>query len=850
MVDLINDQKALTHLLNKVLVLDEDAPIVLALEKAGVQRASDFVSLQLTPDTPLKYDRPAEGSNKAKKNVPLLVAEMRQIMGLQEYIRYYAKNVSHKVYESIDDWEKLTAKDFVLFRINIAPTLPPDVAPSAAPTQPPPVTNDPLKDWKKGIKRDMSIFKELKRVKDWDQWDTQFRADVATQGLSRVLDNTFIAKTYEDRALFQQQQHYLYAVFVRVPKTDKGKAIVCKYKSTFHAQSIYKDLQEYATNSTQAIIDSNTLLQYITTARIDDGSWNGTTEQFVLHWMEQVQLYEDLVDPDAALVDAVKLTLITNAVRGHPKLSGVHNMAIQLASHTGQHVDYDQYSDLLLSECAQVDSAFAQSSRKTSKRSVYMLDLSINDGEVDVPHGDGEACNIDSDPVTLMANAHRRRMLSANRVLMGIDQWKGLSPEGQKTWDQLSEEDKAIILRKSTTGSTKPTRPFNKRTPTSQKANVHDTSVYDFIVANSHLLDYGETTGDTEADTTADDNKVDDSHDKDAQTLHAFLASRGDNSSPADIRNMLSMLSKRMPAKQTKDHQTNAHVTYMVDKHHMDKPCSWIDRGANCGVAGADVRVFTTTDRAVNVQGISKHQVTDLKIVSAGGVVQTQKGPVIAIFNQYAHIGTGKTIHSSIQLEEFGLKVNEKSVQVPGGLQRIETPDGYVHPIQIKDGLPYVALRPYMDEEWKTLPHVHWTRDSDWDPAIFDHEVDDDDEWYDAVMNHGDLFDDVGNYHHRQGVVAAEHISAPTDSLQSYVDEGTVVDICVAHSHLIEVNESQLHYQARQVKPGERDWETLRRFFGWASAELVEKTFWLPLKWDASLMPSTSRNSTDLPTPP
>ena len=54
MVDLVDDQKALTHLLDKVLILDEDAPIVLALKKAGMQRASDFVSLQLTPDTPLR----------------------------------------------------------------------------------------------------------------------------------------------------------------------------------------------------------------------------------------------------------------------------------------------------------------------------------------------------------------------------------------------------------------------------------------------------------------------------------------------------------------------------------------------------------------------------------------------------------------------------------------------------------------------------------------------------------------------------------------------------------------------------------------------------------------------------
>ena len=32
MVDLVDDQKALTHLLDKVLVLEEDAPIVLALD--------------------------------------------------------------------------------------------------------------------------------------------------------------------------------------------------------------------------------------------------------------------------------------------------------------------------------------------------------------------------------------------------------------------------------------------------------------------------------------------------------------------------------------------------------------------------------------------------------------------------------------------------------------------------------------------------------------------------------------------------------------------------------------------------------------------------------------------------
>ena len=209
-------------------------------------------------------------------------------------------------------------------------------------------------------------------------------------------------------------------------------------------------------------------------------------------------------------------------------------------------------------------------------------------------------------------------------------------------------------------------------------------------------------------------------------------------------------------SKLPKDCQANAHVTYSVDKHHMDKPGSLIDRGANGGVAGADVRVIASTHRAVNVQGISEHQVTDLKIVTAGGVVQTQRGPVITTFNQYAHIGMGKTIHSSVQLEEFGLEVNEKSVRLPGGLQHIKMPDGYVLPIQIKDGLPYVALRPYTDDEWETLPHIHLTRDLDWDPAVF--------------------------------------------------NGGTDVGVCTRHPRQIEMDESRLHFQARQVKPGELLW--------------------------------------------
>ena len=98
-------------------------------------------------------------------------------------------------------------------------------------------------------------------------------------------------------------------------------------------------------------------------------------------------------------------------------------------------------------------------------------------------------------------------------------------------------------------------------------------------------------------------------------------------------------------------------------------------------------------------------------------------GDVISIMHQYTYLGEGKTIHSSGQLEMFPNDVNGKSLKVSGGLQRIKTQDGYVHPLDIKNGLPYIPMRPYTDEEWDTLPHVEWTSDIDWDPTILDQTI-------------------------------------------------------------------------------------------------------------------------------
>ncbi len=69
-------------------------------------------------------------------------------------------------------------------------------------------------------------------------------------------------------------------------------------------------------------------------------------------------------------------------------------------------------------------------------------------------------------------------------------------------------------------------------------------------------------------------------------------------------------------------------ITYAVSKQHQRKfGDSLVDRVANGGLAGKDMRVISTSaHRSVHVEGIDNHQVRDVPIVNAGGVINTTKG--------------------------------------------------------------------------------------------------------------------------------------------------------------------------------------------------------------------------------
>ena len=130
---------------------------------------------------------------------------------------------------------------------------------------------------------------------------------------------------------------------------------------------------------------------------------------------------------------------------------------------------------------------------------------------------------------------------------------------------------------------------------------------------------------------------------------------------------------------------------YHVSKHSSSHYGSLIDRVANGGLAGSDVRILERTGRTVSVTGIDNHELPGLDIVTRDALLHTNHGKVVLIMHEYAYYGRGNTIHSPGQIEWFQNTGDDKSFHV-GGKQVINFLDGYSTPLQCRTGLMYMSL--------------------------------------------------------------------------------------------------------------------------------------------------------------
>ena len=163
------------------------------------------------------------------------------------------------------------------------------------------------------------------------------------------------------------------------------------------------------------------------------------------------------------------------------------------------------------------------------------------------------------------------------------------------------------------------------------------------------------------------------------------------------------------------------HLHYHLAKIKQVQQGSLVDRGANGGLAGSDVRILSKSSRKCTVTGIDKHQINGLDIVQCAALLSTNHGYANLIMNEHAYYGKGHTIHSAGQIEWHKNLVDDKSVKV-GGKQCITTLDGYAFPLKCTRGLMYLsAIGKPTDEELVKYPSVHLTSIHEWDPSVLDY---------------------------------------------------------------------------------------------------------------------------------
>ena len=549
--------------------------------------------------------------------------------------------------------------------------------------------------------RDASAYPIFKNERYYNTFIRHFKATAKEQELNSLMDPNVTPGSDEyEQQLFEEQQDFLYSVLISSLKTEFSEALVKDHEGD--AQLILELLHEHHTgNSQYSRAEINRITKYLTNIKLDD-TWRGTNESFLMHYNDQLCLLDSLVDSDEKLPDNARVTFLESAVESVPDLRRVKitDNVLQAQLVSTRPISYRSYFDLLKDAAFHLDQA-TKRGNKIRCTNVHFSGPNDEDEHQNLSSDDNQVIqqeNVCSEPPEPLSyslfQSHFQGSSTSNtqKIFLPKPIWEKLSKDQQQM-----NIDHYRSLPKS--GSPHLSTPNKSPSPLPHKPTPQQTAKFQQV--HTHQSD--ERTTDTIITKNTPSDPL-------LAMVHRSINTSDDDAS--DICNVLSV--KRSRQIQVCQRYLFQHANH--SNQHL------VDHGANGGIAGSDMRVIHKSHRKINIQGIDNHEVTCLDVVTAATLLNTSQGKVIGIFNEYAYLGKGSSIHSSDQLEWFKTNIDEKSVKV-GGTQLITTLDGYSVPLLIKDGLAYAtSLGRPTDQVMDTYPHVFFTSPDEWDPSVLDHD--------------------------------------------------------------------------------------------------------------------------------
>ena len=205
------------------------------------------------------------------------------------------------------------------------------------------------------------------------------------------------------------------------------------------------------TLSTTAEISSDDLLEYILTSCFNNGKWKGIAHGYILHWLEQVQLYHE--NSQQQFEDQTLKKFLRNAFMEVPEFDSIRTTEEINFNQTGNRLTYKQYVGALTATAQRVDKSktLLATRPRRSPRNVYLHDIDDNedvylDAEDDNSNNHSNEHNYDINTTVFEIS----KASSNPKARLPPQAWFGLSSEGKCTWDNLNDRDKASLIESLT----------------------------------------------------------------------------------------------------------------------------------------------------------------------------------------------------------------------------------------------------------------------------------------------------------------------------------------------------------------------------------------------------------------
>ena len=448
------------------------------------------------------------------------------------------------------------------------------------------------------IKREASAYSTLKDERYFDKFQRDLFITAKSHDVSEILDPTFTPDpSPEEQELFEAKQVFMYKVFNETLLTDMGR----KYLKPTDAQAVWKEYSEYMTTSSKGASEKRKITHYLTNTVLDS-QFRGTTQQFVLHFNEQFRKLDDLTDISETMPESIKMALLQNAVKDIPQLSIVETLDEYTSTTCGDgsftHLNYSSYYNLLINACVRYDAT--KTSTPSKRRNVYASYGTQDFNTLEEYHETHFSHDIDTPPddfYQIHQTKHSREPPTPLSGFQKDDSRKPTSaapkkPSAPKKYDgpvyvpaevyKLLSPESVIALKKYNSEA------LNKM---AKKRGIHVTDVTDqgLSIAETNI-----------SEEQADSHQDEDAHEGDIDPILDYINSQhhqeDDMNHALQAYNiMTSPFSDTTP--QRSINSVHTHLLYHVAQAKQCQHGSLVDRGANGGLAGSDVRILSKSSR-------------------------------------------------------------------------------------------------------------------------------------------------------------------------------------------------------------------------------------------------------------